>query len=350
MTEEHRKAPEELVQAFARKLRDIRESSGLAYQEIERRSGCPHEQLHAATRGDMWLDWKTVEAFATACGGDIEELRTEWRATNAALGDNAAKFRHEPLSGKSSEAASVNADAPSEERPHRVGRLRRVVVVLGAVIALIAVVAISALSLGGGAHERPDGTASPTSSTRLDPTPTPSSPEQTSTSVRQSGSQDPPTSRTPTSEEPTKDTRTTTQVPTDTPQDPDRLEDPGRLDNKQEDEVVELVQQNQYPWRDIEYWRRDTSRPGEVQIDAQGVFTNLGAKLTIIADTPLANRDRCAGATGWRDRIEFSELHVGSQLCALSRVSHYASMEIRLLPGSPGSNGSFIFYGITWWG
>lgn len=350
MTEEHRKAPKELVQAFGRKLRDIRESSGLSYQEIERQSGCPHEQLHAATRGDTWLDLKTVEDFATACGGDIEELRAEWRATNAALGDNAAKFRYEPLSAESSKAASAAADAPSEERPHHVGRLRRVVVVLGAVIALIAVVAISALSLGGGAHERPDGTASPTSSARLEPTPTPSSPEQTSTSVRQSGSQDPPTSGTPTSEEPTRDTRTTTQGPTDTPPDPARLEDPGRLDNKQEDEVVELVQQNQYPWRDIEYWRRDTSRPGEVQIDAQGVFTNLGAKLTIIADTPLANRDRCAGATGWRDRIEFSELHVGSQLCALSRVSHYASMEIRLLPGSPGSNGSFIFYGITWWG
>jgi hypothetical protein len=168
-------------------------------------TGYPHEELHAAASGTTWPDRKIVEAFAMACGGDVEELRAEWLATNAALGDDSANFRFAPL------------------------------------------------------HVEDSKTGPPGEKSAV---------------------------------------------------------------------------------RDIEYWRHDASTSGEVQIDPHGVFTHLGAKLTIIPDTPLANRARCAQSSGWRDRIEFAELHVGSQLCAMSHLGRYASMEVRLVP-SPANDGRF---------
>jgi hypothetical protein len=137
---------------------------------------------------------------------------------------------------------------------------------------------------------------------------------------------------------------TTTTRTSDGPKPP--AEDPGRYAGVQEKRVVELVPQTGYNWVDIENWRHDASTPGEVQMDAKGVFTALSAKLAVIVDTPLANRDRCANVTTWRDRVDFSELHVGSQLCGRSREGRYASLEVRVLPSS--SDGRFFFYGITW--
>jgi hypothetical protein len=79
------------------------------------------------------------------------------------------------------------------------------------------------------------------------------------------------------------------------------------------------------------------------------VHTAVGAQLAVIPDAPLANRERCAQVTSWRDRVEFGELHAGSQLCGRSRAGRYASLEVRTLPSSPSSDGRFIFYGITWY-
>ncbi|MDX3658201.1 hypothetical protein PV646_12915 [Streptomyces sp. ID05-26A] len=124
--------------------------------------------------------------------------------------------------------------------------------------------------------------------------------------------------------------------------------DADRPMNVQEQRVVELVPLERYNWVDIEYWRHDTASPGEVQMDGTGVHTAVGAQLAIVADTPLAGRARCAQVTSWRDRVEFTELHAGSQLCGRSRAGRYASLEVRTLPASPSSDGKFIFYGITW--
>lgn len=351
--ENSRETPEERINSFASTLRGIRKAS-LTYQEMERMTGCPHERLNAAASGTTWPDWKTVEAFAMACGGDLEALRAEWQATNAALGDDAARFRFDPAPA---ETPPGERDAtPGGKRPRRGRRARPVILVLGAALAVaVAVVLITALIPDGGtgpdAGEPGATTAAPgaPSSTRTRPPGSrPSTPENgpggqddaPGGDRREPGDPAEPGG----TEESTTPEATETQRPF-TGED----EDPDRYDSIQEDEVVELVQQQGYNWRDIEYWRHDAATPGEVQIDPHGVFTNLGAKLTIIPDTPLAGRTRCAQATGWRERIEFAELHVGSQLCALSRMDRYASMEVRLLPGSPASDGRFIFYGITWW-
>lgn len=137
-------------------------------------------------------------------------------------------------------------------------------------------------------------------------------------------------------------TTTTTPAPTNAAQG----EDSDRYQNVQERRSVELVSQERYNWVDIEYWRHDTAAPGELQMDGTGVHTATGAQLAVIADTPLAGRARCAQVTSWRDRVEFSELHVGSQLCGRSRVGRYASLLVQSLPTANDSR--FFFYGITW--
>jgi hypothetical protein len=123
-------------------------------------------------------------------------------------------------------------------------------------------------------------------------------------------------------------------------------EDPDRYQNVQEKRTVDLVPQERHNWVDIEYWRHDAAVSGELQMDATGVHTATGAQLAVIADTPLAGRARCAQVTSWRDRVEFSELHAGSQLCGRSRAGRYASLLVQSLP-TP-SDGRFFFYGITW--
>lgn len=50
----------------------------------------------------------------------------------------------------------------------------------------------------------------------------------------------------------------------------------------------------------------------------------------------------------WVTRVEFSNLHVGSQLCARSRGGRYATIKITALPTSPASNGRLLFFGRTW--
>jgi hypothetical protein len=138
----------------------------------------------------------------------------------------------------------------------------------------------------------------------------------------------------------------TTRTTTPTTDDRVPTEDPGRYDGVQEQRTVELVRQQGYNWVDIEYWRHDADTPGELQIDASSVFTAYGARLAVIPDSPAPDRARCAQVTQWRDRVGFDELHVGSRLCARSKVGRYASLEVRALPST---GGSFIFYGITWY-
>lgn len=287
---------------------------------------------------DIGLADVTLPVHSTALVTDLDQvldldagLRAIVPARSAGL-DQVIDFDSDATS------PSENAVVAGDERPGRVRRVRQRGLVFGAVVAVTIVITVTALFPGDGPRQEAGVTGGATGSTtpgsasmRAITSPLPAS-------TRPSSEQGGTTGQTTASSASTGDARTANE-----------REDPGRYDNVQEDEVVELVQQQGYNWRDIEYWRHDASTPGEVHVDPNGVFTNLGAKLTVIPDTPLANRARCAQATGWRDRIEFSELHVGSQLCALSRMDHYASMEVRLLPSSPASNGRFIFYGITWW-
>ncbi|TDV35320.1 helix-turn-helix domain-containing protein [Actinophytocola oryzae] len=338
--------PEKLVRVFADVLRGMR-APGLGYRELERRSGRPHDELHAATSGTTWPDWGTVDAFVTACGRNPDDVRAKWQETNAALGDNAVRFRYSPPPDGSAKEPESGVDG--EGKPPRDRRRVRPALVVAAVVVVATVVAVLVIasSSGGGSGSGAGGPGVAMATTTTSSSRTGQSTSSRPTSRDPSGTSEKTTGATPTPGGTTGEDRTATQSPpnsvhaTEPP-------DPRRYENVQEQREVELIQQQGYNWVDIEYWRHDAATPGELQIDPQGVFTNLGAKLTVIADTPQADRDRCEHAAGWRERVEFSELHVGSQLCALSHVGRYGSMVVRLVPGSPGSDGRFTFYGITW--
>ncbi|MDI1462853.1 hypothetical protein QEZ54_17905 [Catellatospora sp. KI3] len=181
------------------------------------------------------------------------------------------------------------------------------------------------------------------------PQTTPTSPTQSATPQPASTSRPPSTSPTPSATpSPTTSPSKRTEASTEPSPVPSVAEDPDRHVNVQHEQVVELDQIPKYNWVDIENWRHDATKPGELQIDAQGVTTALGAKLAIMPDTPLPNEARCSRVTAWQDRVEFSSLHVGSQLCGRSRDGRFASLDVRLLPNPASGDGRFIFYGITW--
>jgi hypothetical protein len=232
------------------------------------------------------------------------------------------------------------AERAPDPRPRR--RLKVLVVAAGALAAAVTGLVL-APSLGTPA---PGQNGVPTAAAPTTTPPGSSSSESPPSTTSPGNGLLPPPPPTGTSSSGTRPSDATTTAPTSTGSTLAEL--PGRYEGVQEKRVVELVPQERYNWVDIEYWRHDTAAPGEVQMDGTGVHTVVGAGLAVIEDTPLANRDRCAKVTSWRDRVDFGELHAGSQLCGRSRAGRYASLEVRTLPSSPSSNGRFIFFGITW--
>jgi hypothetical protein len=99
---------------------------------------------------------------------------------------------------------------------------------------------------------------------------------------------------------------------------------------------------------EIDQWRQVADKSGDLQMDQNGIYTLLGAKLSVIEDSPEPVQSRCAQIQARITRVDFTTLHEGSQLCAQSRGGRYAMLQVRALPQSPGSNGRFIFYGRTW--
>ncbi|MFD9703196.1 hypothetical protein [Lentzea sp. NPDC059081] len=188
-------------------------------------------------------------------------------------------------------------------------------------------------------QEAPGQISSSTTTTPPSTTQTTDSSTPSPTSSSSPGQVPPPPTSLPNTSTTKKTTPTTTTTTTST------ASTPGTV---QEQRVVELIPQDRYNWTDIEYWRQAQDSPGEVRMDDTGLQTALGAKLAVIEDAPAADRDRCSQVTAWRDRVEFSELHEGSQLCGRSRVGRYASLKVQTVPASQSSNGRFIFYGITW--
>ncbi len=116
----------------------------------------------------------------------------------------------------------------------------------------------------------------------------------------------------------------------------------------QEESVVELSTQAGKESVEIDWWRRVNDRSGDLQMDQNGIYTVLGAKLSVIENSPEPTYARCAQVQTWTTRVDFATLHEGSQLCAQSRMGRYAMLQVRALPWSPASNGRFIFYGRTW--
>lgn len=99
---------------------------------------------------------------------------------------------------------------------------------------------------------------------------------------------------------------------------------------------------------EIDWWRQNHDRTGDLQVDASGMFTTLGARLAVVADSPEPTRDQCRRIETWTTRVDFAELHVGSRLCARSVGGRYAVLQVNALPNSPASNGRLVFYGRTW--
>lgn len=81
-------------------------------------------------------------------------------------------------------------------------------------------------------------------------------------------------------------------------------------------------------------------------MDPTGLYTTTGAAITLLTGTMPATYQHCARAGGWSDRIPFTALTVGAQLCAYSTLDRYAMLRVKSIP-SPGDP-RFIFYGRTW--
>jgi hypothetical protein len=116
----------------------------------------------------------------------------------------------------------------------------------------------------------------------------------------------------------------------------------------QEERVVELSTQAGNESVDIDWWRQLPDKSGDLQMDQHGIYTVLGAKLSVIENSPELTYTRCAGVQDWTSRVDFRTLREGSQFCAQSRMGRYAMLQVRALPWSPRSDGRFVFYGRTW--
>jgi hypothetical protein len=81
---------------------------------------------------------------------------------------------------------------------------------------------------------------------------------------------------------------------------------------------VELSAKSGQESIDIGWWRQVADKSGDLQMDSNGIYTLLGAKLSTIEDSPEPVHARCAEIQARQTRIDFTTLHEGSQLCAQS--------------------------------
>ncbi|MCA1672769.1 MAG: hypothetical protein LC799_11385 [Actinobacteria bacterium] len=84
-------------------------------------------------------------------------------------------------------------------------------------------------------------------------------------------------------------------------------------------------------------------------MDNDGIYTTLGAQLSVIEDPrgTISYRD-CAQRTTWVPRVDFITLHQGSELCARSHTGNYAALKVIALPQDARNTESFVFQGTTW--
>ncbi|MBL1110910.1 helix-turn-helix domain-containing protein [Streptomyces sp. 110] len=75
-------AEADLAVGLAQWLRSLRRQAGLTYQQMAHttQAGFAPATLWRAARGTTVPRWPVVEAFATACGGDLEQARRMWAA------------------------------------------------------------------------------------------------------------------------------------------------------------------------------------------------------------------------------------------------------------------------------
>lgn len=75
-------AEADLAGELAQWLESLRQQAGLTYQQMahKTKAGFAPATLWRAARGTTVPRWPVVEAFAAACGGDLEQARRMWAA------------------------------------------------------------------------------------------------------------------------------------------------------------------------------------------------------------------------------------------------------------------------------
>ncbi len=116
----------------------------------------------------------------------------------------------------------------------------------------------------------------------------------------------------------------------------------------EEERLVELSAQAGQESVEIDTWRQVGDISGDLLVGQDGIYTALGAELSVIQASSEATYERCSQIQDWTTRVDFMNLNEGSQICAKSLGGRYATLQVRALPESPGSNGRFVFYGTTW--
>jgi hypothetical protein len=96
----------------------------------------------------------------------------------------------------------------------------------------------------------------------------------------------------------------------------------------------------------IDDWRSVHDGTGDLRMDQTGIVMQKGAMLAVIEDAPEPTYARCSQVQTWQPRTDFVALHVGSQLCARSKLGRYAMLQVTSLPSM--NDPEFIFYGRVW--
>lgn len=314
----------------------------MTYRALAARANYSYAAVQAATAGKTLPTWEVTKALVEACDGDVEAWRLRWEeidAVRTATPSEVPVAAEPPATveapgGPADLADTMDPGPPPAGPPPRHGRVRTVVLVLTVGVLALAVAVLALRPNFGGTNAAPasPGATGTTAAASLSVTASATVSPATSVSRVLDPARPPATSAAP-------------AVSRSLPPSVNAVDDAAI----QEQRLVELYPSAGYNWVDIEYWRHDARTPGELQMDGQGLRTALGAQLAIVADDPAPDRGRCAQVIAWTDRVDFSRLHVGSRLCGRSRAGRFASLQVRVLPGSPDSNGRCIFYGITWW-
>jgi DNA-binding XRE family transcriptional regulator len=111
---------------FARRLRELRDASGLSLRELADKSGYSQAALSAAESGRRVPSWVLSEAFLQGCGQNPAHWRQLWEVArdDATPSDSPAESNGLPVSAASHPASGVT-HAPVDLVPHRRTRARR---------------------------------------------------------------------------------------------------------------------------------------------------------------------------------------------------------------------------------
>ncbi len=115
------------VTAFAQYLRALRRVSGLTYEEMAVRAGYARSTLCKVASGRSLSHWHAVQAYVSACDGDIDAARRRYEAVQLELVTGTPNSDREPASsdlGISVDLAVQDADA-SSPRPDSVNQRRK---------------------------------------------------------------------------------------------------------------------------------------------------------------------------------------------------------------------------------